>query len=399
MTASLYIHIPFCAVKCDYCDFFSVPVQNDNCLLDLYIDALLFDIGKQIDFFAVDCVPTVYIGGGTPSVLGAKRMKRLLSGLQTVLPQPINECTVEANPESANEDFLNACRGGGVNRISLGLQTFHEPSRSAVHRAGNGSMLEESLGLCARYFPGAFSVDLIAGLPLQSNAILASDIKRALDFQPAHASLYSLTIEPETPLGWRALHSSEDGGFLLPSGDDADSLWIAGRDLLEQSGYSQYEVSNFALQGKACAHNIRYWRMENWLGAGAYASGTIINEETGTGKRISYPADIRAYIDAPDIRCAGAESLSRLDLMRESLLMGFRIRQGPDRLSFKRRFGDSIEAHIPRTLDRWRERGFFSPETADSLSPSAEGLLFLNAFLRDAFGELQCEQEKRGSKA
>jgi len=394
VTASLYIHIPFCASLCDYCDFFSVPInaKNDvnviNTFIDNFINNLLTDIEEQFDLFGVDHVPTVYIGGGTPSALGAARIERLLAGLWALLRpmKGVEELTIEANPESADEAFLRACASGGVSRMSLGVQTFHDPSRRAVHRIGDGALVEERLALAARYFPGAFSVDLITGLPFQTGAMVREDIERALAFRPGHISLYSLTLEPQTPLGERVTRHGA-GALSLPCGDEADSLWITGRDTLEEAGFAQYEVSSFALPHKTCAHNIRYWRMENWLGAGPAASGTIINDETGTGRRYAYPADIDAYIAAQPPSPPLIEELNRDALIRETLLMGFRYRGGPDPLIFKRRFGCGIEECIPQTISRWRERGFFDTEQT-GLAPSPNGLLFLNAFLRDAFGEL-----------
>jgi len=393
MTASLYIHVPFCSQKCDYCDFYSVPVidgVNDavtpgtDALIDSYIDSVLCDIEEQIGLFNVDNIPTVYIGGGTPTVLGVKRITRLLTAVKTLLTNmeaPPVEFTVEANPESTGESFLRACAEGGVSRISLGVQSFCETSRKAVRRNGSHGRIEDALALAARYYPDAFSVDLITGLPFQTRDIVCQDIRHLLSFRPAHVSLYSLILDPGTPLGMRA----GEAGF-LPSPDEADSLWIAGRDLLENSGLCQYEVSNFCLPGKTCAHNIRYWRMENWLGAGPAASGTIINDETGTGKRFTYPPDIESYIrmPAPRVNYAVTEELGRTDLMKETLLMGFRYHEGPDTRLFKQRFDREIEDIIPQTIALWSERGFF--QTA--LKPSRHGLLFVNGFLRDAFSEL-----------
>jgi len=396
MTASLYLHIPFCASLCDYCDFYSIAVnEQQNTLMDSFVDAVLGDIKYQCAFFGVEHVPTVYIGGGTPSVLGAARVERLLAGLRVLL-EPMKkapvEFTVEANPESADEDFLRVCVKGGVNRISLGVQTFHEPSRRAVHRAGGGKLLEERLALASEYFPGALSIDLITGLPFQTATVVREDIERVLAFQPAHVSLYSLTLEPETPLGKRVAQLGDIAVPPLPCGDEADNLWITGRDMLEKAGLAQYEVSNFALPDKTCAHNTRYWRMENWLGIGPAASGTIIDDASGSGRRFTYPAEINAYLAAPEprIRSARIEELNKTDLIRESLLMGFRCRAGPDPLIFKQRFGCDIEDCIPETIARWRGRGFFETgQNSGSLAPSREGLLFLNAFLRDAFGELE----------
>jgi oxygen-independent coproporphyrinogen-3 oxidase len=390
MTASLYIHIPFCAALCDYCDFFSVTTGNNpSALMDSYIAAVLDDTKDQFVHFNIDYVPTVYIGGGTPSVLGTAYMEILLAGIQTLLKpmkQAPKEFTVEANPESADEDFLKICVAKGVNRISLGVQTFHEPSRNAVNRIGGGKLLEQRITLAAAYFPG-FSADLITGLPFQTGETVRHDIERLIAFNAGHISLYSLMLEPQTPLGKKVARSGTAALF-LPNEDEADHLWITGRDTLELNGFAQYEVSNFVRAGKICAHNIRYWRMENWLGIGPAASGTIIDDSTGVGRRYTYPPTIDAYLAAssPRMQCASVEIIDRNNLIRESLLMGFRYREGPDQFLFKQRFGISIEDCIPQTIAHWRERGFFASK--NSLAPTCEGLLFLNGFLRAAFEEL-----------
>jgi len=378
--------------------------------MDAFVEAALEDAEDQLSLFQIGSVPSAYIGGGTPSALGAGRIGRLLSGLGRLfagLRSPPSEITVEANPESAGADFLRACASGGATRISLGAQTFSAKSRGAIGRAGSPALLERRLALAARHFPGAFSADLIAGLPFQTHGILAGDIERLLAHGPAHASLYSLTLEPETPLGRKALGGGA-GAIGLPDRDEADGLWIAGHQMLESAGLAQYEVSSFALPGKACAHNIRYWNMESWIGIGPAASSTLIFEGEGeapafgerpslreatpaqasppAARRFAYPGDVAAYLSAPRPRLAiaQAEALSRSDLMRESLLMGFRLRSGPDEQIFRRRFGMGIADCIPGAVARWRERGFF----AEGMAPSAKGLLFAGAFLRDAFAEL-----------
>jgi len=186
MTASLYINVPFCSQKCDYCDFYSIPVASNSAaqtMMDSYIDAVLGDIEDQIRLFNVDNIPTVYIGGGTPSVLGADRVTRLLSSIKTLLAgmgaAPV-EFTVEANPESADGAFLRACVEGGASRISLGVQSFHEASRKAVRRTGGRARIENALALAARYYPDGFSADLVTGLPFQTEAVITEDINPAL---------------------------------------------------------------------------------------------------------------------------------------------------------------------------------------------------------------------------
>jgi oxygen-independent coproporphyrinogen-3 oxidase len=370
--------------------------------MNKYIDAVLIEMEKMISKFSVTSVPSVYIGGGTPSVLGAAGIGRLLRGIASLLPQtprhlsqqkPI-EFTVEANPESADGAFLAACRDGGVNRISLGVQSFCDASRRLVHRAGDASLIPERLALVSEVFGSNFSADLIAGLPAQGETVLLRDIEKLLVYKPAHVSLYALTAEEGTPLG-------EDRRFkqILPPADEADQLWIAGRDALEQAGYGQYEVSNFALPGKRSIHNIRYWRMENWLGLGAAASGTIIDDEAegvwipaGTGRRFTYPTDAGPWVD---IKAEGPipvdiEELDRLTLMKEIFLMGFRYVEGPDPALFEKRFGITLEAAIPRTLARWRGMGLLQ---TDRIALSKGGLLLLDPFLIDAFGEVENDIE------
>jgi oxygen-independent coproporphyrinogen-3 oxidase len=349
------------------------------------VETLPRDAAAQFRRFGIRRVPTVYIGGGTPSMLGAPGIRALLSGLAAALPNTPEELTVELNPESTGAAFLEACREGGVTRLSLGVQTFHQASRRLVRRVGEGAALGEKLALAASYYGGAFSADLIAGLPGQDEGVLRRDIAGLLAFKPAHVSLYSLTREPGTPLAEPRFDA------LLPPEDEADRLWILGRDLLEEAGYGQYEVSNFALPGKESRHNIRYWRMENWLGAGPAASGTLIDEAAGRGRRYTHPPDLDGYLRGAEPRAPlpEEEALDRFTLMEETLMMGFRYIRGPDRALFKRRFHRDLEDCIPQSAAKWRDRGLFEPEKT---ALNKKGLLYLNAFLRDALGELEREE-------
>jgi oxygen-independent coproporphyrinogen-3 oxidase len=196
-------------------------------------------------------------------------------------------------------------------------------------------------------------------------------------------SLYALTVDSKLPGS--------------PPDDEADRLWLLGRDILERAGYVQYEASNFALPGKRSRHNIRYWRMENWLGAGPSASGTVIDDGKGTGRRYTVTADVDAYLRLPVFRRDSGvtvEFLDRLTLVKETFLMGFRYTEGPDRGLFKTRFGTEPEALIPRTTDRWRKRGLLDGGKT-ALSP--EGLLLLNPFLLEAFEELERAFDKEAA--
>ena len=386
MEASLYIHIPFCAGACDYCDFYSVPVPPPDPLPagsrpeERFVQTLLLEAERLFEHYQPSCLPTLYIGGGTPSVLGAAGILRLLQGLSFLIgrysPPPM-EITIEANPESADEAFLEAAREGGATRLSLGVQSFHGPSRRAVNRAASRaqdeSLLHRRLALAAEYFPAAFSADLISGLPFQTEKVLLDDIDSLLAYKPVHVSFYALTLEPETPL-------ANARPSFLPAPDEADRLWLCGRDALEKSGRGQYEVSNFCLEGKESRHNIRYWLMQNWLALGPAASGTLIDDSSGTGLRYTFPEDLDAWLTEKVI-----DALDTLTLIKETFLMGFRYTEGPDENLFRRRFHRSIAACIPKTFGSWQERGLLRK---DKTALTKDGLLFLDSFLLDAFKEL-----------
>jgi oxygen-independent coproporphyrinogen-3 oxidase len=395
---SLYVHVPFCRSFCDYCDFYSVLLDSPEGggLADRYIGALAED-GQRLFEVPPSAVPTVYIGGGTPSILGAEAMGRLLDLLGGLLPSPAEdrEWTVEANPESLDRAFLRVCREGGVNRLSLGVQSFSPRSRALVHRGGGPETVERALDLVAEFFPGNFSLDLMTGLPGQDLDSLLGDLERALGFHPAHVSLYALTVEEGTPL-WERRGE-------LPSREEADSLWIAGRDALEAAGYGQYEVSNFSLPGKESRHNLRYWAMRNWLALGPSGSGTLIDERKGRGLRFTWPADLESWLSGsspranlPGVSLPGAgrevlpltETLDPLTLMKESLLMGFRCTRGPEAGLFAGRFGLSLEEAVGGTLAKYRDRGLLAGGDREGWALNKGGLLFLDPFLVDAFNEL-----------
>jgi len=373
---------------CDYCDFYSIASPHDDPRIKLFIKTIIADAEYLFAACKPQRVPTMYIGGGTPSMLGSEGTQALLQGIFNVINRyapPPTEVTIEANPESASEAFLDAARKNGVTRLSLGIQSFHDPSRKAVHRVGHeqgSSLLHKSLSLASAYFPNAFSADLISGLPFQSEQILRNDIAALLAYNPAHISLYSLTVEDGTPLAKSSALQS-----LLPPVDEADHLWLYGRDTLERQGFTQYEVSNFCKPCAESQHNIRYWKMQSWLALGPGASATIIDDDNenamAEGFRYTIPHDIDASLQMHE---GLIEKLDSATLMKESFLMGFRYTEGPDENLFRKRFHRTIGDCIPNTLETWRKRDLLQ---TDKTALNREGLLFLNAFLRNVFDELE----------
>ena len=371
---SLYLHIPFCFEKCDYCDFYSVPVKKSgeqwDSLADRYIETLLLETKRRlIPYGSSFHIPSIYIGGGNPALLGASGISRLLNGLLQLIDASPREITIEANPETITQSFLHSCSDSGITRLSLGLQSFDESIRKASGRQGTITM--QQLYQAAKVFGRCLSFDLISGLPGQDEKLLLRDIEKAISLEPGHISLYALTLEPGTPLAQR-YRSCED---------TADRLWLLGRDALIKAGYKQYEISNFALApAYQCIHNVRYWTMKNWIGIGPSASGTIIHND-GTGCRFTYPPNLDAFLSTASLDGTPAavlhEELDKMTMLKETILMGYRCKEGPDPGLFSMRFGKTIQETIPKTLAKWQN---YKENTI---------MNFLNNFLLDVFLEVE----------
>jgi len=367
---------------CDYCDFYSIAADIDDKRLDSFVERLLEDVGNTIQYEGVADVPSVYIGGGTPSFLGAKRIERILSGIRRILPNAPAELTIEANPESIDRDFLDVCRISGVTRLSIGIQSRNPLARKAIGRQGSLIRIERTINEIHSFFNGSLSCDLISGLPGQDETSLLDDIAFVIGSGANHVSLYSLGVEEATPL-----HTSiREGVVLLPDQDFADGLWILGRDALEEAGFLQYEVSNFAMPGSESRHNQGYWRMENYLGCGPGAVGTIVDEAQSTARRIAVPKNVDAWLNGDPGGIATPEHITRNELIAECLIMGFRTVAGVDDALLTKRFGADTRVFIPHSLLVWRKRGLAE---MDRPALTRSGLMFLNRFLIDCLTELE----------
>jgi oxygen-independent coproporphyrinogen-3 oxidase len=377
---SLYVHIPFCASLCDYCDFYSVPLTPSLAgarTLTSYVERVLADLEAQAHkgIFAPPGksgqLDTVYVGGGTPSLLSPPDLALLFHGIRGLVPWATGaEVTIEANPEGITAPWLAACKAAGVNRISLGVQSLNDESLAAVHRGASGDCAIEALALLRNHWPGTLSVDLIAGLPAETEASFRSGLDTVLSFRPHHVSLYALTLEPGTPLYGRVAPEDEE-------------MWLLGRDILEDGGYAQYEVSNFAQSGFECRHNLAYWESRSWAAAGAGASGTLFCDD---GSALRYTADN----DSAGFHYR-EEEVKRDTALFEYLMMGFRTRRGVSAADFEARFGASLAERIGAVspgglFSRWEEQGLAgcteAPEGARYFL-TRPGLLWLNRFLRE----------------
>lgn len=325
---ALYIHLPFCRSKCLYCDFYSRALRGLPAdIADNYIEALILELEARA-FELREPIHTLYIGGGTPSMLSADQIMRLMQKIASRIDlSNLEEATIEANPDDISEEIVDSWIRSGLNRISIGVQSFVDSELSACGRRHSAATARRAVEIAS--YIGNVSLDLIFGLPGQTPESWKYSIDCALKLHPDHISAYTLMYEPETPFT-----RLRDLGKLHPT--DEDTI-IKMYDILLTSlytaGYEHYEISNFSLKGKRSRHNTAYWNGTPYLGIGAAA-------HSYDGKRIrrANVADINAYIDSP-ITSFSSETLSDEELREEYILTRLRTREGIDTDDFAFRFG------------------------------------------------------------
>ena len=280
----LYVHIPFCRSKCDYCDFYSLAGKEGR--MDDYQKALLAHMKETAPLTRGWQVDTVYFGGGTPSFYGEKRLREVLKTVAKRFDLAKDaEITVECNPDSVDKKVFQALRRAGVNRISLGVQSAHDCELNCLHRPHTFQQAQRAVAAAREAKIKNISLDLIYGLPNQDMAGWRDTVEQVLELEPEHLSCYGLKVEPGTPLDDRVVR-----GEKLPDDDQQADLylWTVGR--LERAGYPQYEISNFAKPGYESRHNLRYWLTRPYIGFGPGAHSDF------GGRRYSFVRDLEGYI-------------------------------------------------------------------------------------------------------
>jgi len=374
---SLYVHFPWCVRKCPYCDFNSHAIREDI-PADDYITALLQDLELDLPLVWGRTVQSVFFGGGTPSLFSAAQIDRLLSGCRALLSfSPGLEVTLEANPGTLERDSFAAYRDAGVNRISLGVQSFSDAALAAIGRIhGRAEVLRAVESLNAAGVDN-FNIDLMYALPGQDLKAAEEDVRSAIACGPQHLSHYQLTIEPNT-----AFHAAPPG---LPNEELSWDMQEACGAMLEQAGYAQYEVSAWAQPGRECAHNLNYWHYGDYLGIGAGAHGKITSaSEQSVWRRIRvrHPASwMRAVARGGSLaeeRCVTAE-----DRVFEFFLNQLRLRRGIRKSQFEARTGlpwavvaDRVNELLSRGL-LTEERGWLIPTELGWRFSSESQALFL----------------------
>ena len=368
---SLYVHLPWCVRKCPYCDFNSHAAGN-ALPRERYLDALLQDLQCEARSKKDGdrSIQTVFIGGGTPSLFRGGDIARLLDGVRQQFRVADDvEVTLEANPGTTERDNLASYREAGVNRLSLGAQSFND---DALRRLGRIHGRDEIFAAFDDALAAGFTninLDLMFALPEQSTADALDDLAEAVSLSPAHISWYQLTLEPNTVFFARPPKG-------LPDDDTAWQMQVEGQALLAAAGFAQYEISAYARDGRRCRHNLNYWQFGDYLAVGAGAHGKYTDDD-GRIRRYRKAAHPQSYMQGVGSGADDAEALSDADIAFEYMLNVLRLPGGFSESAFSERTGLPA-AVLAGGIDKARELGLMRAAEAGQWRPTARGLRFLN---------------------
>ena len=372
-TLGIYIHIPFCRSKCDYCDFYSLAGREDR--MDAYQKALLAHIGETAPLAQGIPVDTIYFGGGTPSFYGDKRLRELLAAIRKQFQVAENaEITLEANPDSVDLKSLRRLRKAGFNRISMGMQSACPEELAAIHRPHTAKQVDEAVAAAKKARFKNLSLDLIYGLPGQTMDSWKATVEHALSLIPQHLSCYGLKVEEGTPLAARVAEGEQ-----LPDDDtQADLyLWTVGR--LQRAGLPQYEISNFAKPGFESRHNLRYWLTKPSIGFGPGAHSDF------GGRRYSFVRNLDGYIDG--VLRGGAiidseELIPQRERGGEYLMLRLRTARGIEEWEYRGNYFMDFAA-LERRLEEFQTQGWAKKTEEGRWRLTPRGFLVSNQLIGD----------------
>ena len=370
---SLYIHIPWCVKKCPYCDFNSHEVQSEIPESD-YIKILCQDFDRDYEYCESRPLQSIFIGGGTPSLFGVRSFEKILSHIQAKSSLS-GECeiTLEANPGTAEADKFSGYFAAGINRLSIGVQSFDERQLKNLGRIHSADESKRAIDFARKAGFDNFNLDLMHGLPRQSVSDALSDLQSAIDFDPLHISWYQLTIEPNT-----VFHARPP---TLPEEPILNSLEDAGLALLENSGYSRYEVSAFSKQGCHSRHNLNYWEFGDYLGIGAGAHGKITLARANTIVRTQKHRQPNHYLNKSIQSKIKRTEILPNERAIEFLLNALRSKYGFSELMFQSRTGLPFSA-IGKKVEYLIAGGLLRKRD-DRIAASDKGYRLLNSLLQE----------------
>lgn len=382
----IYIHVPFCKQKCAYCDFYSKPCQDKD-LMQNYVAAVCLHLKEYFEKSVPPAVDTVYFGGGTPSLLATKDVKTIMKCIKkyTDLSKKA-EITMECNPESADFKFLHGIRKIGINRVSFGIQSAHDDELFMLGRLHNFKGACEAVEKAKKAKIENISVDLMYGLPGQTMEKWQESVEKIIALEPQHISAYALKLEEGTPL-FKAIISDKNEEYgAIPDDDLQADMYFYLVDRLEKSGFTQYEISNFAREGFRSRHNSRYWDLSPYLGLGPAAHSFY------GGRRFAFVADTAQYIAA-----VNGNAKAKMELLEsdeelvaaprhgEYIMLRLRTADGIDENEFYKKFKLDFAPYASK-MRKYTENGYCKNENSRwFLTP--KGFFVSNTIIADVLGE------------
>lgn len=365
---SLYIHIPWCVRKCPYCDFNSHEAKQ-TVPEELYVAALLGELDHHAALIKDRPPISIFFGGGTPSLFSPQAIGQIIDGAAQRLPLSSQaEITLEANPGTIDQRYFRDYRQAGINRLSLGVQSFQDEKLKALGRIHDSQHAQQAVEVAIAAGFSNFNIDLMYGLPNQTIADALHDLNTAIRLAPTHLSWYQLTIEPNTLFHHRPP--------VLPIDDTIWEMQLAGQACLKEAGFTQYEVSAYARNNKDCLHNRNYWEFGDYLGIGAGAHSKITDPSTQTILRFSQIKHPRDYLDVNKRHKLAMKAIAETDIAFEFMLNALRLTNGVEITLFSERTGLSIESITP-LLEKAKKRGLLENNPM-RLCPTELGKKFLN---------------------
>lgn len=373
--AGLYLHIPFCKQACSYCDFYFITQQKHK---ENFVNALIKEIKSKKDTrFSQEKINTIYFGGGTPSLLSIPQVSEIMHAINHSFDIDADEITFELNPDDVTKEYLKGLKQLGVNRVSMGVQTFDKDLLLFMNRSHTADEAVRCMDILKESGIDIYTVDLIYGNPGQTLEMLNHDLDKLVDYNPPHVSAYALTIEPKTRL-WKQVEL----GRLLPADDAlvAEHFKLV-ENRLNEIGLSRYEVSSFSKPGKEARHNSIYWVHENYLGLGPGAHSFWWGDGKKHGRRWENKKDILNYISLENEITTNIEQLSLFELAEERIMMGLRTKWGVSLEELKNRYNFELSASQIKYLKDREKEGKLTLN--DKIALSSEGLRIADAIILD----------------
>ncbi len=373
--AGLYLHIPFCKQACSYCDFYFITQQKHK---KSFVEALIREIKSKKDtIYAREQIKTIYFGGGTPSLLSLTQVNDIMEAIYEVFDIDATEITFELNPDNVTEEYLRGLKQAGINRVSMGVQTFNKDLLKFMNRAHSAEEAVLCMDLLKESGIDVYTVDIIYGNPGQTLEMLDKDLDKLVDYDPPHVSAYALTIEPRTRL-WKQVEL----GRILPADEyDVAAHFKLVENRLAEIGLNRYEVSSFSKPDYEARHNSAYWTHENYLGLGPGAHSFWWDKSKKNGYRWENKKDFMNYINPTQNISTDQENLSLFALAEERIMLGLRTKWGVGLDELKNRYDFEFSASQINYLKGKEQEGKLTFN--DKIALSTEGLRIADAIILD----------------